>query len=230
MHYVIGDIHANIQELHKLLTHLELSRSDTIIFVGDYIDCLPHTSKTLQLLEKLSTQYTCIFLKGNHEFLWEEYLKNNDTSRQDYLVKYGGLDALKEYGTTAQDALRNNAIETLKPIMQPYLDLIAQSKDFFIFDKYIVLHAGLLPEQYENDPLLFKEQNYFIRPKDMDLSKKYLDKYILVAGHSHFGEEPLFEAGYINIDLGGRQEKYIGALALETEVVIRSDGMKFTRS
>jgi hypothetical protein len=96
-----------------------------------------------------------------------------------------------------------------------------------IVGEYLLLHAGIIPEQIMQDPLVFLEKNYFLRARDMDTSRKYLDRYQVVSGHSHMGTEPFVDPGYINIDLGSAYGGYLGALHLEEKKVYRSDGKTF---
>jgi len=229
MHYAIGDIHSNIQELSGLLEQLRIQSGDTLIFLGDYIDCLPQTKETLTLLASLAAEHECIFLKGNHEFLWEKYLLDNEKERRNYLLEYGAQEALSEYAPKVQEALIKDEPEVLKEALHDYLDLIAHAKDWHMTDQYLFLHAGLLPEQYDQKPLIFVEKNYFIRLRDIPIEKRYLGTHTLIAAHSP-QMEPIFAEGYINIDLGARLNEHIGAFCVEENVVIRSDGKRFARA
>jgi len=105
--------------------------------------------------------------------------------------------------------------------------IMPRMKDWHIVEGYLALHAGLLREQYEQSPLVFREANYFVRHQDIPPNKKYLDRYVLVAGHTHLGDEPTIAKGYINIDLGAGYGKHIGAFSVEEHVIIRSDGARF---
>ncbi len=227
MTYVIGDIHANVRELERLIGFLSLGQGDTLIFLGDYIDKLPNTRETLVLLSALKQEYACIFIKGNHEYVWDRYLNSHDTSRQDFLLCYGGKEALQDYGADALKALETNDIPTIARCLRPYLDLIQDMKDWYIVDGYIALHAGLCADQYAESPLIFRESNFFLRPKDMFVAELYLRRYRIVAGHTFIGDEPTIARGYINIDLGAGYGKHIGALSVEGQMVVRSDGKTF---
>ena len=227
MKYVIGDIHANVRELERLLGILSLQKGDSLIFLGDYINKLPDTRETLSLLSALKDEYACTFIKGNHEFVWDRYLNGKETTRQEFLLRYGGKEALHEYGEDATKALENNNISAITHYLQPYLDLMQEMKDWLIVDEYIALHAGLSADQYAESPLIFREENYFLRPKHIPVQKKYLGRFVLVAGHTHLAEEPTVFPGYINIDLGAGYGKYLGAYAIEERTAIRSDGKKF---
>ena len=182
MYCIIGDIHGNIEELQKLLALLKPGKSDTLIFLGDYIDKLPHTKETLALLEKLSRGYDCIFLKGNHDYVWERYLIYEDLTRQEFLLQYGGRETLKQFGQEAQRALEENNISMLKEMLHSYIKLIEKMEYCYIIEDYLALHAGLLPDQYSQYPLVFEERNFFIRPDNIHMKEKYLGTYTLVAG------------------------------------------------
>ncbi|MBU0546248.1 hypothetical protein KKA13_03270, partial [Patescibacteria group bacterium] len=105
--------------------------------------------------------------------------------------------------------------------------LISRCKPFIQRDAFLVVHAGLLPEQLYQDPLHIQERNFFLRPEQMELRRRYLDRYIVVAGHTYLGDSPTFTEGYVNIDLGAGYGKRLGAFCLEERTVIRSDGALF---
>jgi len=227
MQYIIGDIHANIKELDTLLQHLHLRKGDTLIFLGDYIDKCPYTQETLSCLSDLDQKYACVFLKGNHEFVWEEYIRTKAGERRQFLLQKGGKEALQNYTEDVQQALDENNIPLLQKTLQPYVQLIAKTKDWHIVDGYLALHAGLLEEQYTQKKLVFQERNFFLRPQEIPQKKKYLNQCVLVAGHTYMGDSPTIEKGYINIDLGAGYGKHIGALSVTEHKIIRSDGTAF---
>ena len=226
MAIAIGDIHGCLAPLRRLVERLP--EGEALIFLGDYIDKLPHTQETLALLSTLQKEHQCVFLRGNHEFVWDRYVNGGELERQEFLLQYGGEEALSEYGREVQKALEKNDLPVLKDALKPYFLLMDSMKDWYLVDDYLALHAGLLQEQYEESPLVFTEKNFFVRPNDIPPTKKYLDRYVLVAGHTYLGDEPTTEKGYINIDLGAGYEKFIGALSVDDHTIIRSDGEKFS--
>lgn len=227
MGYIIGDIHNNIGELKKLLEKLDFKGNELLIFLGDYIGKKIHTKETLELLRILKNKYNCVFIKGDHEFVWERYLNQKELFRKEFLLNYGAVEALREYTDEAEELIEKDEIEVIKDFLKPYLNLIKDAKDYYLVGKYLAIHAGLLKEQLSQNPISFFEKNYFLREKDIDFDKLYLDKYIFVAGHTHFGKEPLILKGYINIDLGAGYDGYLGALDFENNKIIRSDGEIF---
>uniref|UniRef100_A0A165YUN8 Calcineurin-like phosphoesterase domain-containing protein n=1 Tax=Daucus carota subsp. sativus TaxID=79200 RepID=A0A165YUN8_DAUCS len=79
----IGDIHGHIDKLQSLWSNLETQidpshfQSALIIFLGDYCDRGPNTSKVLDFLISLPSKYpkqTHVFLCGNHDFAFAGFL------------------------------------------------------------------------------------------------------------------------------------------------------------
>ena len=60
----IGDIHGEINHLNKLLDKLKPQKDDTVIFLGDYIDCGENSKAVINKLIELSKGTNCIFLRG----------------------------------------------------------------------------------------------------------------------------------------------------------------------
>ncbi len=230
MSYIIGDIHANVKELEKLLGKLKIKKNDTLVFLGDYIDKKIYTKETLKLLGSLKKKYNCIFIKGDHEFVWDRYLNHEEFFRKYFLLKYGSKEALRKYTDNPESLILKDNIKTIRKILKTYLNFIKFAKDYYLIDKYLAIHAGLLEEQLSEESINFLEENYFLRKDKMNFDKLYLDKYIIVAGHTYFGKEPFIKKGYINIDLGAGYDGYLGALDLDYNRIIRSDGKIFNLS
>lgn len=224
MKYIIGDIHANIIELNKLLKIINPSKADQLIFLGDYINKLPYTQATIDLLKQLDSRHNCIFIKGNHDYVWERYLHYQELHRQEFLIKFGGIPALSQLCANPAELLSHNKIDRIKTLLKPYVQLIPRLVDYIVIDKIVALHAGITVDQLAQQPLKFTELNYFLRPGQMNLNKKYLNKYRLVAGHTNLNTQPLIKPGYINLDLGAGYQGFLGALCVEDHQVIRSDG------
>jgi serine/threonine protein phosphatase 1 len=225
--YIIGDLHSNIEKLNELLNSLKLARGDSLIFLGDYIDKGRATDETIIKLNEIKKEFNCIFIKGDHEFVWERYLNHNETFRKDFLLKYGSAEALKHYTDKPEKLISEDDIIAIKKFMGPYLDFIKDTKDYYLGDNFLAIHAGLREEQLSESPIQFTEENYFLREKKMNLKKQYLNRYRVVAGHTYFGPEPLVLEGYIGLDLGAGYDGYLAALDPEKNEIIRSDGKIF---
>jgi serine/threonine protein phosphatase 1 len=71
--FVIGDIHGDIAALTALLGRLPaLDASDTLVFLGDYLDRGPHSKQVIECVRELPsrTKAKVVALRGNHEDAW----------------------------------------------------------------------------------------------------------------------------------------------------------------
>lgn len=227
MKYIIGDLHGHFDALDHLIDELALQSGDELIFLGDYLDKTSGTRETLERLKRLQEQYTCTFLLGNHEYVWDQFLREDREDRREFILKYGGLETLRAYEVEPERLLEMDRREELRGLLKEYLELIAVCKSHAIVGDYLAIHAGVKPEQLEQDPLIVEELNFFLRPDKMDLEQKYLGRLKVVAGHTHLSTEPVVHSGYLNIDLGAGYGGYLAALQVEKNTVIRSDGKRF---
>src|SRR5258708_7025698 len=71
--FAIGDIHGDIAALFKLLACFpEIESTDTIVFVGDYIDRGPRSKEVVDYVRDLhrTMKAKVVALRGNHEDSW----------------------------------------------------------------------------------------------------------------------------------------------------------------
>jgi serine/threonine protein phosphatase 1 len=71
--FAIGDIHGDLRALLKLLaTFPELDASDTLVFVGDYLDRGPQSADVIDYVRNLHKRVPAkvVALRGNHEDAW----------------------------------------------------------------------------------------------------------------------------------------------------------------
>ncbi len=94
---VIGDIHGGLKALKQLLDRAKVNESDTLIFIGDYVDGWSESSFTLRFLINLSKKFNCIFIKGNHDIWCENWLKEGTTF--DTWLFHGGKETIDSYKT-----------------------------------------------------------------------------------------------------------------------------------
>jgi serine/threonine protein phosphatase 1 len=76
--FAIGDIHGDLDALFKILSCLPtLTKDDTLVFVGDYIDRGPKSAQVVDYVRKLPTQTPAkvVCLRGNHEDAWLRVLE-----------------------------------------------------------------------------------------------------------------------------------------------------------
>ncbi len=74
MLYAVGDIHGEAELLADLLESLPHAPGDRFVFVGDYIDRGPDSKGVVDLLLELERERDCVFLMGNHESMFLDFL------------------------------------------------------------------------------------------------------------------------------------------------------------
>lgn len=216
MHYVVGDIHSNYTELKKLISHISPKQTDTMIFLGDLLNKGDQPKETIDFLDHIQSK--TIYLFGNHDYVWKQYLLEGNMDRKTFLLEKGGTKTVP---------IETLSIPDLKVLLKDYLQIIKRMKSHLIIDNYFLVHGGISKDQLHNKDLKIGEKNFFLRPKDIDMDTKYLGKYRVISGHTHISTDPQFHSGYVNIDTGSGEGKYISAYVIEEKKVIRSDGRVF---
>jgi len=93
--YVIGDIHGGLRALKQVLEAVHPAPTDSLIFLGDYVDGWSEASEVVDYLIEISSNYSCVFLRGNHDELCLAFLKNNDQNPM--WLASGGLVTMNNY-------------------------------------------------------------------------------------------------------------------------------------
>ena len=185
--FAIGDIHGCLWSLEKLLNILPVNwGKDLVIFLGDYIDRGPDPRGVIEKILELKEFYKdkIITLKGNHEWMFERFLRGIDI---DVFLYNGGGATLRSYYNK----------EGYLEIPEEHLRFLKELKLYYETDNYIFVHAGLRPgkelkEQSEEDLLWIRESFYL---------SEYKFPKTIVFGHTPF-PAPLILEDRIGIDTG----------------------------
>lgn len=71
--FVIGDIHGELAQLERLLSRMPaVTRDDTLVLLGDYIDRGPDSLGVFEMVRRMDSVLQChvVPLRGNHEDAW----------------------------------------------------------------------------------------------------------------------------------------------------------------
>ena len=142
---VIGDIHGGLRALHQIMERAKVTPSDTLIFLGDYVDGWSQSPQVIDYLIQLQSKHHCIFIRGNHDELLLEWL--NKTKDNPLWYKHGGESTALAYANVSVEVIKKH-IEFLQSLENYYLD---QENRLFI-------HAGFTNVNgvdYEYFPKLF---------------------------------------------------------------------------
>lgn len=116
---VFGDIHGGLKALHQVFERAEITIHDKLIFLGDYVDGWSESPQVLNFLIELKKTHQCIFLRGNHDELLQDWLEN-DTYNEMW-KNHGGISTINAYLDV--DAIeKQQHIAFLKSLKNYYLD------------------------------------------------------------------------------------------------------------
>lgn len=92
---VVGDLHGGLKGLKQVLDRAKVAKSDTLIFLGDYVDGWSDSAATVSFLIGLSREQNCIFIRGNHDDLVHQFLLGKEMSEN--WIKHGGQSSKDGY-------------------------------------------------------------------------------------------------------------------------------------
>lgn len=197
--FAIGDIHGMYYKLVFLLDRIDkygITDQDTLVFLGDYIDRGKKSYDVVERLRFLEYEYNdVVFLKGNHEEMFLNYVRYGDSEPINAVV------FLQNGGIATMDSYLEHGYDFRKKFPREHLDFLDNLQLTYETDDYFFCHAGVHPmnplhEQDEDDLLWIR--------KDFIHSNKDFGK-IIVFGHCVF-KEPLIQDNKIGIDTGAFKE------------------------
>jgi serine/threonine protein phosphatase 1 len=149
MLYAVGDIHGEVGKLDALLGKLPLEAGDRLVFLGDYVDRGFGSRAVVDRLIALRGSHECVFLLGNHESMFLDFLGWRDPAYfggEAFLIN-GGDRTLASYGYF-EDADLEKRFELPADHQQFFRDLVLHHLE----GDYLFVHAGLgLDQLHETD-------------------------------------------------------------------------------
>ncbi len=125
---VIGDIHGGLRAVKQIFERAKVTTSDTLIFLGDYVDGWSESPQVLDFLMALQCDYKCIFIRGNHDDLLMEWLRGKDN---ELWHKHGGEATILAYQNLTLEA---------KTI---HIDFLSSLRNYYIDkESRLFIHAG----------------------------------------------------------------------------------------
>ncbi|WP_445711963.1 metallophosphoesterase family protein [Flavobacterium sp.] len=224
---VFGDIHGGLRALQQLFERAKITTNDKLIFLGDYVDGWSESAETVQFLIEIAEKHECIFIKGNHESLFEKWLELGESNP--VWEEYGGRATKASYLKTGY----NNSVE--------HKIFFQQLKNFYIDENNnLYLHAGFTSiygiekEYYESNYYFDRTlwETVLVMDKAIQLDsilypkrlKHYNEIYIGHTPTTNYGEEfPMHRANVWNIDTGAAFMGKLTCLDIETKEFWQSD-------
>lgn len=224
---VIGDIHGGYKALVQLLERAVVTKNDTLIFLGDYVDGWSQSSEVISHLIQLNVTNQCIFIRGNHDTWCEEWLTNG--SSNDIWLKHGGLSTVASYSKIGQ-VDKDVHLKFFNSMRNYYVD---DNNRLFIHAGYSSMHGPdkeTYTSNYRWDRTLWEMALAMDKriQKDSKLYPKRLKLYNeIYIGHTptidYDSMEPMNAVNVWNIDTGAGFYGKISMLDIETKEFWQSD-------
>ena len=224
---VIGDIHGGLRALHQIFERANISRTDHLIFLGDYVDGWSQSPQVLDFLIDLKETHNCIFMRGNHDELLFEWLSESKDNLTWY--QHGGESTVLAY-SDVNEATKRKHITFLQSLENYYLD--EQNRLF--------VHAGftnLNGVTFEHFPkLLYWERTLWEMALAFDITlpqdskryprrlKLYREIYIGHTPVTQIGKTfPIQIANIWNVDTGAAFTGVLTVLDIDTKEFWQSE-------
>lgn len=178
----VGDIHGCLERLEALLEKVEPTENDAVVFLGDYINRGPDSKGVIDFLLDFKTRVPSVFLLGNHEKMFLDYISNDSPS----FLFNGGDKTLENYNCP-----------DLRHIPQEHLAFFSELYPYYETDNFIFVHAGLRPG------ILLRDQdiNDLVWIRDEFLYSEYDWGKTIVYGHTK-NRMPILLKNRIGLDTG----------------------------
>ena len=179
--FAIGDIHGCVKTLDALLTRLELTHEDQLIFLGDYIDRGPDSKGVIQCLQNLAKHYPTKCLLGNHEDFFLTVHQSDDRQLWKQWLQLGGYETLTSFKIAKCRQFPTDIIEFLESLPV----LVETSSHVFV-------HGGL--SSWRLDPVKHSTRDEMLWSRDAIHDRQVIGGRQLVVGHTPSSVETILQS------------------------------------
>lgn len=183
MHYVMSDIHGDMDKFKEMLQLIRLHRWDRLYILGDVID---RGKDGIELLKYIMQKKNIILLKGNHERDMCNAVLQNTSELSDEVLDFFEL-WFDNGGEVTYQALLNESEENAYKIVRFANDLKTHAFVKVRGTDYLLVHAGVFwnPNIPVEKNISLNEKTEFIYEiRDGYLNQTLDLPFIIVSGHT----------------------------------------------
>ncbi|MFT7351200.1 MAG: serine/threonine protein phosphatase 1 [Flavobacterium sp.] len=193
---VIGDIHGGLVAVKQVLNRAAVTKTDTLIFLGDYVDGWSQSPQVLDFLMELNNQQKCVFIRGNHDELLRFWLEGkHEKINEPMWFKHGGKATVDAYALVSEEKKKEH-ITFLKSLQNYYLDS----------ENRLYIHAGFTNMNgvdYEYFPKLFYWdrtlwETALALDQNLEKSSPFYPKRFTLYNEVYIGHTPITRIGETN--------------------------------
>ncbi len=204
---VFGDIHGGFKALQQVFNKANITKEDKLIFLGDYVDGWSEVIEVIDFLISLNATHNCVFIKGNHDDLCYQWLKNN--TNNPLWLQHGGQATIDAYSKLSESKKKEHIYFFENNLVNYYLD---NQNRLFVHAGFTNLHGvthEYFPEMLYWDRTLWEmalamneqlPKSHAFYPKRL---QHYKEIYIGHTPVTRIGETKPYNAANVwNIDTG----------------------------
>lgn len=226
---VIGDIHGAHKALTQVMERAQVTTNDKLIFLGDYVDGWSESPGVIDLLIELRSSHDCVFIKGNHDDLFLQWIENG--FQNELWLLHGGQSTLDAYKEVSETRLALHA-DFLRDLSTHYHD---EENRLFVHAGFTNLN-GVYKEYFSDmlywdrslwemalalDPTLSPEDPFY-----PDRLKLYREIYIGHTPTTRIGKSvPVNKASVWNLDTGAAYKSPLTIMDVDTKTFWQSDNV-----
>lgn len=225
--YAIGDVHGCADLLNRAFSFIDndLARAHTKrtvhVLLGDYVDRGPDSRRTFDLLIERTKRHETVFIRGNHEQLFSDFLDRPSVLPDWWLM--GGAQTLMSYGLAPRvncNAVEEAALRDALVLAMPasHRAFLASLRSAYICGDFFFTHAGVRP----GTALELQSESDLMWIREPFLSSQENFGKMVVHGHTPVREAEIHHHR-INIDTGAYATGCLTVLSIE------EDRMQFHR-
>jgi serine/threonine protein phosphatase 1 len=197
----IGDIHGCSTALRTLIEAINPQPDDTIVTLGDHIDCGPDSRGVIDQLLALSRRCALIPLMGNHEEMLLAALESK--SDRDFWLRVGGAATLASYKAAGPEAIPSE-----------HLEFVRKCRKYFETDSHIFVHANYWPNARMAD---LSSAVLFWEPLSPERARPHYSGKPVIVGHTPQTDGRILDLGFlVCIDTNCWQRRCLTALEVRT--------------
>ncbi len=201
----IGDIHGCSLALAALIQAIAPGPEDTVVLLGDFIDCGPNSREVLDQLIALAGRCSLVPILGNHEEMLLAAARSRSALKE--WLTCGGKQMLASYGVGGSSGPAG-------VIPEEHWRFMVNCFAFYETESHIFTHANYLP-----DLPMAQQPGEVLRWQFLDQKKArpHCSGKVVVVGHSSQRSGEILDLGFLTcIDTGCEPGKWLTALDVGT--------------
>jgi serine/threonine protein phosphatase 1 len=208
--WAIGDIHGCSTALRALMAAIDPRPEDTVVVLGDFIDCGPDSKGVVEHLIALGNRCQLICLLGDHEEMLLNALESKSEFR--YWFKLGGKQTLRSYSDWLTD------VDVIPP---EHVRFIRNCRDYYETETHVFVHANCNPSL----PISLTSATK-LRWELLDLSQvqAHQSRKTVVVGHTPQVSGEVLDLGFlVCIDTDCFRGGWLTALEVVSREIVRAN-------